>query len=506
MFDTIYDILKSIISETSSTIRASVVSNTTPFGAVHTERLFPSFQIDGVYGINSGLIKTTVSGSGSAVASDSLITCSTGTTIGSFSTAQSRKRLRYRPGQGIVARFTAKYSSPIASSYLVAGVGHAEDGFYFAYKNTTFGILYNNRGVRETRTLTINTASSTTESVTVTLNNVAFSVPVTNSGNAARTAYEIASFAYTGWAAQAVGSTVVFLANSVGSLNNTYSVSGTTISGSFARTKAGQDVTESFIAQADWNGDKLDGTGNSGVTINPQKLNVYQVKIQYLGAGPIVFQVETVDPTTKAVEFVTVHTISLPNTLDSSSLGNPSFPLTLAAYSAGSTTNISVSTASFAGFLEGDKVLQGNRFSYFNTSTSVSSAAYLPLFTIANSLVYGGRSNQSVINILGVSAALKHLNPGTLFLIRNGTLTGNANFSSYASNSASLYDTAATAVTFSTNDQLIWSGSMGETGQLFFNFEDEITLQPGESLTLAARTSSGNAQFFYASLNTREDQ
>jgi hypothetical protein len=505
MFDTIYDILRSIVSQTSSTIRASVVSNTTPFGAIHAERLYPIFQVDGVYSANSGILRSTTSGTGSVTASDSLLVASTGTTALSQGVIQSRKRLRYRPGQGVVARFTAKFSAPIASSYLVAGVGHAEDGVFFGYKDTDFGIIYSNRGVRETRTLTVTVASSTAENITVTLNGVNFTVPVTNSGNINRTAYEIASFTYAGWAAQALGATVVFLAGSVGSLNNAYSIAGATAAGTFARTKAGAATTEQFIAKTAWNGDKLDGTGASGVTIDPTKLNVFQIKIQYLGAGPIVFQVEVVDENNN-IEFVTVHTLRFPNSLTTSSFGNPSFPLTLAAYSAGSTTNISVSSASFAGFVEGDKVLQGNRFSYFNSSTGVSSAAYVPLFTVANALTYGSRSNQSIINILDISAAVRHVSPASLFLIKNGTLTGNPVFSSYSNISCSLYDTAATGVTFSTNEQLVWSGTMGETGQIFFQFDDEITLQPGETLTLAGRTNSGNANFFSASLNTREDQ
>ena len=81
---------------------------------------------------------------------------------------QSRRRLRYRAGQGVVGRFAGYFTAGVANSIQVMGYGHAEDGFYFGYNGTSFGILYSNRGVREVRTLTITTASTATRATTST--------------------------------------------------------------------------------------------------------------------------------------------------------------------------------------------------------------------------------------------------------------------------------------------------------------------------------------------------
>jgi hypothetical protein len=98
------------------------------------------------------------------------------------------------------------------------------------------------------------------------------------------------------------------------------------------------------------------------------------------------------------------------------------------------------------------------------------------------------------------------------YLIRNGALAGNPRFEQLASFSSSVYDTAATTVTYATGDQLIWTGHLGETGELDHHFgngsfnAEEITLQPGEWVTLAVRAVVGTPPYVTGSLNTREDQ
>jgi hypothetical protein len=238
---------------------------------------------------------------------------------------------------------------------------------------------------------------------------------------------------------------------------------------------------------------------------------VYQIGIQYLGSGTITFAIEVAPANGNNADFIVVHTIRIPNTQTATSLGNPAFPFTMAAYSAGSTTDLTVRCGSFAGFIEGPKILHGPRFSYVNTLTTVGAANYQALFTIRNSLYFGGRTNQSVINLLTVSGALKHTQPCIFYLIKNGTLGGTPNFVSFGTGSCSTWDTAATTVTFSDNSQLLWTGHLGETGDIDHHFTNgdtsgEITLQPGEWITLAAKASTGTPAYVTGSINTREDQ
>jgi hypothetical protein len=491
--------------DSSGHLQVAIHSPVGPFGSVHTESLRPIFQIDGVYGVPEFEARTNVSGSGVASASNSLLTVSTGTTINSTAAIQSRKRLRYRPGQGTAMRFTSLFTTPVANSYQVMGMGHSEDGYYFAYKDTTFGILYNHHGVREIQTLTVTVASTTTENITVTLAGVAHAVAVTNSASTLRTAYEISLGTYAGWQAEQIGSTVVFVARDAGNKVGTFSITATTAVGTFAETKAGVTPTEVFIPQTDWNVDKMNGAGPSGVTHNPQKFNVYQINMAYLGAGPVSFYIMTSRSGMNA-SWNLVHVIQHPNTLTQSHVSNPSMPFTMAVDSAGSTTNLTVSSASIAGFMEGQKYTTGPRVSYTNTITTVTAAAFHALFTVRNGYVFGGRANQSVISLLSIAAAAKHTQPVVIYLFRDATLAGNPNFTPYSTGSCADYDSSATTCTVNLNRQLLWSGMIGETGEMVITFSDDILIQPGETITAAARATTGTPAYVSISLNTREDQ
>ena len=493
-----------------------------PFGSVHTESLTPVFQVDSVYNINPDqMIETTgINAVGTTSATitgtNNLFKCSTGTTAYSFSSLQTKKRLRYRGGQGAIVRYTALFSEPAADSILVAGCGTAESGLYFGYNGTSFGILHSTGGVREIQTLTITTGSTDANDYEVTLGGTTFNVTATNNGSTTKTAYEIAQGTYTGWKAEQRGATVIFLADVVGDKTGSFSLAqtgaATPAAGSFAETLTGVASTDTWIPQSSWNGDKMDGTGSSGITLDPQKGNVFQIKVQYLGFGAITFEVEGAFDGNNP-DFITVHSIKFPNSQTTTSLSQPSFPFTMSAYSAGSTTDVYVATGSCAGFIEGVKKLTGPRLT-FNRETNnfVSSAenTYYPLFTVRNDYIHGHngtqRANQSVVNLLSISCSHDDATPIGFYLIKNATLAGTPNFEEFSTNSCTYWDTSATTCTIDNNEQLITSIQTGQASGEPLEFSDDVTLEPGDTITLAARAVTGNATWVSASLNTREDQ
>lgn len=494
------------------------VGQSLPFGSTHVENLTPIFQYDAIYGVNAEQITPSTLLSGTATATDSSFTVTTGVTQNGRGTLATKKRLRYRPGQGFVGRFTALYSAGTSGSFQIAGFGHSEDGLFFgrlgALYGNQFGIYYSRRGVQETRTLTVTTGATAAGNVTITLNGTAFTVAVTNASDIYRTAWEIGNATYAGWVAHTVGATVVFQRAGAGVANGTYSFAAgaTGAAASIAQTKAGVAITTDFITQSSWNVDKLDGTGVSGITLDPSKFNVFQINMQYLGAGAIQFYIET-SPVGKTPKWSLVHTMYLPNTLTASSFGNPSFPFTISATQTDSSaTDVSVKCASFAGFIEGIKTLTGNRYSYYAQSTAVDAANYRALFSIFNTRYFKGRANHATINLLSISAALKHTSPCIIYIIRGGVLSGNPNFTQQDADSCALIDTAATTVAVSGDARIIWSGHMGDTGNIINTFGGnvdgslEIMLQPGEYFTIAARSTFGTPAWVTASINTREDQ
>jgi len=491
----------------------AIHSPTLPFGSVHTEALSVEFQADFVYGVSATQSIQTTSGTGAITSANSIGKVATGTTALSFASVQSRKRLRYRPGQGVVGRFAGKFSATSSLSITVAGFGTDEAGIYFGYYNvgvtSEFGCLHVTGGVRPIHTLTVTTASTATDNYNVELNGTTFNVTATNNGSTVETANEIAAGTYTGWTAQAVGSTVVFLGNQAGARSGAYSLAqagaGTPAAGSFSTTLAGVSATNTFVPQSQWNGDPLDGTGPSGVTLDPTKGNVYQIHVQYLGFGATDMFVE-VNPAGNNPTFVLVHSFEFTNERTSVVYLQPSFPFTMAAYSAGSTTDVSVEISSYAGFVEGGKVLSGPRFSFDATNSSLSSTL-IPLFTIKNGLTFGGRANQTVVRLVSAAAALQHNKQGYIQLVRNGTLTGVPSWTAVsAGNSSLLIDTAATGISTPTALQKVYTIPLGPTGDQLVQFVDDISLQPGETMTVAAKVVSGTGADVTACLNVREDQ
>lgn len=505
-------------------LETAIHSPILPFGSVHTEKLTPIFQGDGVYGVNAfGVIQTTGlsvgtgSGSGSITSTNNKIVVSTGTTQYSFASVQSRRRLRYKAGQGVVGRFAGFFTGAVDNSITVAGFGTPETTLAFGYNGTSFGILYSTGGVREIHTFTVSTASTSTQPYNVTLPNTAVvNVTATNNSSTTQTAYEISQGTFPGWSATSVGSTVVFVASSNGNKSGSFTLAqsgaATPAAGSDAETLAGVASTDTWIYQSTWNGDVMDGSGSadnpSGFNLDPTKGNVYQIQIQYLGFGSISFQVEAYNGTNNP-EFVTVHTIRYPNTSTSVSMSQPAFPFLAAAYSAGSTTNCSVSIGSYAGFNEGEQVNLGPRSSYSRDSTvTTSTSAYVPILTVANGLTFNGRANQSVVHLLDLSGDTQgNANSRTKFyLVRNAALTGPVNFTSWGSSSCTYIDVAATGMSAPSNTSIIYTRALGQTNDFGYSFSDrEITVQPGESVTFCVK-SLGATATCTGGLNAREDQ
>ncbi len=502
-------------------LEVAIHSPRLPFGSVHAESLKPVFQSDGVYGVNAssmitstGLAVGTGAGSGSVAASGNKIIVSTGTTQYSFGSLQSRRRLRYRAGQGIVGRFAGYFSAGTANSYQVIGFGTSESTLAFGYNGTTFGILYSTGGVREFHTMTITTASTATNDYVVTLpNGATVNVTATSNSSTTRTAYEISLGTFPGWTAFARGAQVCFLANSAGPKTGTFSLAqtgaGTPAAGTDVETTAGVATTDTWIPQSSWNGDKCDGTGGSGYTLDPSKGNVYQIGIQYLGFGCITFQIETYDSTSNNAEFTTVHTIKYPNTSTSVSLIQPSFPFLASAYSAGSTTDVSVTVSSYAGFIEGEEINLGPRVSYdIETSVTSSTSVYTPLFTVRGGVVFNNRASQVVTKILDCSGSANgSANSLTkFFLVKNAVLTGPTNWVQVDTSSANWIDIASTGMSTPTRAQKIWSAAIAEDGGFQYAFSDrEISLQPGETITLCVKSLTATSACT-GTLNTREDQ
>lgn len=318
----------------------------TPFGQVLTAQSIPRAQIDAVYGLQPTHEVFTASG-GSVTTADGNFVCQTGTSVGGYGVLRSHRIGRYRPGQSLKCLITAKFddANAVANSFQFAGAFNAAAGIGVGYNGTSFGLLHQTDGELHTVIMAVDTAATGAETLTLTLNSVAYAPAVTNV-SAAQNAHEIELWMkanQTTWNVQARGAAVTFQHAGVGPKTGTYSVTSTgTFEGSFTTYATGVATTDTWVAQADWNRDPLDGSGPSGWTIDPGKLNVYQFLIPYLGAGAVPCYAQ--NPATGM--WALIHVWEFPGSRDTPTLKNPSMFVGWASASLGSTTNITVKGAS----------------------------------------------------------------------------------------------------------------------------------------------------------------
>jgi len=467
------------------------------FGEALVSQVTPLVNLIFRYNLNQDRVDYFDNKSGSVTQANSMAVIATGAATNSSGEIRSKDQLRYVPGLGASARFTAVFTTGVAGSSQGAGIGNSANGFYFGYDGATFGILHRKNGSPEIRTLTVSTKSSTAENITITLDGDSTGdvVPVTNGADATVTANEIAAYDYSdvgrGWKAQAVGNTVIFISYNSTPRTGTYSLSSaSTAVGTFAQTVAGVAPTDTWIPQSDWNGrDKFDGSGHTGVQIDPTKGNVYKITYQWLGFGRIVFSIEDPDDG----EFHEVHSIAYANSNTAPSVSNPTLPLNLFAINTSNNSNIVVKSASMGGFIEGVNEVIGARRAKSASITLGATAAETPILTLKNKAVYQGNVNTIPVKIERVNVAVEHTKPVGIAFYRNTTLVG-ASFSDYSANT-SVLQTDTSATSFSSSGTLLFSVELGKTGNDTIYFPDwaQSVINPGETITATIKPKSGNA-------------
>jgi hypothetical protein len=123
-------------------------NNVSAFGDAEVVPRTPLIQGDFVYGLNNQLITSSTANGGTADTNAGRARLQTGTNVAGSAVIQSVKTAKYRAGQGVVARWTAVYTTGVASSQQEWGAGNSTDGYLFGYVGTQFGAIYRNGGVQ----------------------------------------------------------------------------------------------------------------------------------------------------------------------------------------------------------------------------------------------------------------------------------------------------------------------------------------------------------------------
>lgn len=111
------------------------------FGDLRTTELSPSVQVTFPYNINTDIVLVTTTETGTVTHANSMAIVSSGSNANATSNLRSKDIIKYRPGLGALCRYTTLYQTSVANSTQIHGPGDSNDGFFFGYNGTQFGIL-----------------------------------------------------------------------------------------------------------------------------------------------------------------------------------------------------------------------------------------------------------------------------------------------------------------------------------------------------------------------------
>ncbi len=248
--------------------------------------------------------------------------------------------------------------------------------------------------------------------------------------------------------------------------------------------------------------DPLDGSGVSGMTIDLTKMNVWEIRYQYLGAGAVELWAES-DTTGR---FTKVHQINYANQEITPSTHNPNFHFMMWVENNASSSVI-LKASSYAYFVEGFTQYRELHQPIFASGEVIlnSVTSEVALLTIRNKATYNSKNNFIHIILNKTSVAIEASSPNNLGgcrLVKNATLGGSPSYSDInTSDSVVEIDTAATTVT--NGDTLFHGDLAGKNDTDSENISDyKILLGAGETLTFAV--SSVSSATFHGSLLWKE--
>ena len=263
------------------------------------------------------------------------------------------------------------------------------------------------------------------------------------------------------------------------------------------RSNALGTVSETLIAQQNWNGDKLDGTGASGLSLDMTKSQIFFTDLEWLGVGSVRTGV-VIDGT-----FISCHTFNHANLVAYTYITTACLPvryeITNRAATAGtSNLNQICSTVLSEGGYEPKEQL----FCQLGPSAgkSVTTTTAVPLISIR--LAPGRLDAIAVLKQLNVAVQTNNdLAQWTLIL--NGTLSGPTSWGAHADSTNVQVDTGSDAIS---GGRIIEVG-FAQTGSLntslqasFFEAQLGRNSFTGTSdiITLAASECSANPVLFYS--------
>lgn len=411
-----------------NSLQTTLIEPLTSFGTIAVDQLYPLVQLKWPYHAFQDAITTSLLNSGNITSAHHQIAVSTGTTHHSSATLISKDIASYMPGQGIEARLSARFTAPQENTTQLIGLGTAENGLFFGYNGTRFGVMRRYGGQKALHKLTINQIPN--RSLLFSFLNE--SITISSSTTIGEIAQKIANqdFSSYGYSTHYIGDSVLFASHKAepesNQLERFLEESSLASISSFTTLVRGASPHETWIYQNEWNQDTAQGQ-DILPAINFTKGNVFRIRYQWLGFGIIEFSLE--NPNTG--RFEKVHLISYASTATNPSLANPSLPFFMQVNNQSTDHDIRVYSSSVGIFLAGKKDLS-KRMVQTYTDATIPKNKEKTILILQAPLVLENQSSY----ITSYLEELQFTNQGsdtlTLKIYKNPTLIGSPTFSPVA--------------------------------------------------------------------------
>jgi hypothetical protein len=423
------------ISSYNNALSVRVKEPITAFGEMLTANLYPLIQVEFSCGRPLQSILTYQNNTSNSFFNfqNSLATVSTNNDNSSIRIF-ANEFIKYKSGQGIDNRITGLFPSGyIEGADQFIGVFSSNDSYSFGYFDGTeeFSIRHQKQGKSQTILLTISGTATETKTMILNFDGTPVNIDVNNNENAVLIANNIVKIINSfldlntyGWTtsynSESSNFFVYLTYNRAQDTKITLNITNIPSDISISQTDliVGKSPITTIIPQSEWNISTCKDMGSleqnyiknqSGLILDPSKGNVYKISYQYLGFGAMTFFIE--NPENELI--IPVHKIKYSNLFTSTNVGNPSLRIGLGIDSYSNTDSISVSTASFSSFLQGNFIVSPILSSYANTIVATSNALpnlpNVPIFTRTNPGVIFGINGLQVYESLNSNSTKNYV-------------------------------------------------------------------------------------------------
>lgn len=251
-------------------------------------------------------------------------------------------------------------------------------------------------------------------------------------------------------------------------------------------------TVDTWTAATAFNVDKLNGTGPSGLTLDPTKGQVYVIVIDGTGFGTITFGVAST-PTASTTDFIVAHRVAFGNASTATGLRVPCGPLMAQAVNTTNATALTIRVAGLAAFADGPSSHVLGRQRALDVTQTISSTSYVPVMSVFDKTTYQTVNNYSSAVLQTISLSSDGTKGSVIVSIFDSpTLTGAAYADISTNTSACQLDSSATSMTIGTS-AMLFTTCINCTGSGVFDLTAfDIRVAPGQWVTIAAKCTAAS--------------